>query len=208
MAYEEIIKYTDACAHRRIPFMKKSAILALTCLFVIGCVGCSTMQKKQALIPVPQVDLPRFMGDWYVVANIPYFAERDCVGSVESYRLLPDGTVDTVFTARKPDFDGKEIRVRTLGIVKNKTTNAEWQVQPIWPIRIAYVIIDLDPEYGYAVIGHPSRKYAWILSRTPTLPEATLAGILNRMKNQGYDPSALAMVPQKPGAPAFLVPSK
>ena len=208
MAYEEIIRYAEVRADRRIPYMKKFALLAVTCLFVIGWVGCSTMQKKQALTPVPYVDLPRFMGDWYVIANIPYFAERDCVGSVESYRLLPNGTVDTVFTARKPDFDGKEIRVRTLGIVKNKITNAEWQVQPIWPIRIAYVIIDLDPDYGYAVIGHPSRKYAWILSRTPELPAATMAGILDRMKVQGYDPSALALVPQRSGAPAFSVPGK
>ncbi|MFY8214988.1 MAG: lipocalin family protein [Chthoniobacterales bacterium] len=188
--------------------MKSPILLCGLTLALLGLTACSTMPKKQPLVPVSHVELAPFMGDWYVVANIPYFAERDCVASVESYKLLPNGTIDTVFTARKPDFDGKEMRVKTLGIVTNKKTNAEWQVQPIWPIRIAYVVIDLDPDYQFAVIGHPSRNYAWILSRTPTLPDATFDGILRRMASQGYDTSRIAKVPQRVDAPAFPVPGR
>lgn len=188
--------------------MKSSILLSGLSLAMLGLTACSTMPKKPPLVPVPHVELASFMGDWYVVANIPYFAERDCVASVESYALLPDGNIDTVFTARKPDFDGKQIRVKTLGIVKNKQTNAEWQVQPIWPIRIAYLVIDLDPNYQFAVIGHPSRNYAWILSRTPKLPDATFDGILRRMAAQGYDTSRVAKVPQLADAPVFPVPGR
>lgn len=191
-----------------VKFMKSSIILSALSLGMLGLTACSTMPKKSPLVPVSHVELAPFMGDWYVVANIPYFAEKDCVGSVESYTLLPNGTIDTVFTARKPDFDGKEVRVKTLGIVKNKETNAEWQVQPIWPIRVAYIVIDLDPGYQFAVIGHPSRNYAWILSRTPTLPAATFDGILSRMAAQGYDPSRLVKVPQRSDAPVFPVPGR
>jgi len=188
--------------------MKSSILLSGISLVLLGFTACSTVPKNPPLVPVPRVELSPFMGDWYVVANIPYFAERDCVASVETYKLLPNGTIDTVFTALKPDFDGKPLRVKTLGIVKNKETNAEWQVQPIWPIRIAYVIIDLDADYQFAVIGHPSRNFAWVLSRTPTLPDATFDGILRRLAAQGYDPSRIAKVPQRVNAPAFPVPGK
>lgn len=188
-----------------IPMTKLFFSLALG-LAVIGLTACSTMPKRHDLQPVPHVDLPRFMGDWYVIANIPYFAERGCVGSVETYKLLPNGDVDTTFTAKKPDFDGKDVKVRTLGIVKNKETNAEWVVQPFWPVRVAYVVIDLDPDYQFAVIGHPSRNYAWILARSPVIDDATYAAILARMAEQGYDSGKLEKVPQLADAPVFPVP--
>lgn len=183
-------------------------IAATAAIITIGLLtACSTMPKSQPLQTVDFVDLPRFMGDWYVIANIPYFAERDCVGSVESYRLMPNGKIDTVFTAKKPDFDGKDVKVRTLGIVVNHETNAEWRVQPIWPIRIAYLVIDLSPDYQYTVIGHPSRNYAWILARTPTLSDDTYRAILDRMARQGYDSDRLEKVPQRENAPTFPVPN-
>lgn len=78
----------------------------------------------------------------------------------------------------------------------NHETNAEWRVQFIWPFRLPYLIIDLDPDYQWSVIGYPNRKLAWVLSRKPVLDEATYQAILKRMTAQGYDPASLVKVPQ------------
>ena len=66
------------------------------------------------------VDLPRFMGDWYVIANIPTWPERDAYNAIESYRLDPDGSIATTFTFRKGAFDGPEKVMRPRGFVTRR----------------------------------------------------------------------------------------
>lgn len=159
----------------------------------------SMAASKVALRPVPKVDLARFMGDWRVIANIPYFAERGNVDSVESYRLREDGLIANGFVFRKESFDAPQKRFDFTAEVKNKETNAEWRVRFLPFFKVAYLIIDLDPDYQWTVIGHPSRKYGWIMARDKTMPEATYQGILNRLPAQGYDPGKFAKVPQTRG---------
>jgi apolipoprotein D and lipocalin family protein len=81
--------------------------------------------------------------------------------------------------------------------VHDKQSNAEWRVQFVWPFRVPFLVIDLDDSYQWAVIGYPSRKLAWVLSRKTVLNETTYQGILQRMQQQGYDPAVLVKVPQK-----------
>ena len=83
-----------------------------------------------------------------------------------------------------------------MGWVVNKESNAEWRVQFVWPFRAPYLIIDLDPDYQWSVIGYPSRDLFWVLARTTTLPDATYAGILERAAAQGYDTNRVVKVPQ------------
>ena len=154
------------------------------------------MASKAPLQTVPRVDLPRFMGDWRVIANIPYFAERGNVDSIESYQLLPDGIIANGFAFRKESFDAPQKKMTFTAEVKNKETNAEWRVKFLPFVKVAYLILDLDPDYQWTVIGHPSRKYGWIMARGKTLPDATYAGILERLETQGYDPKKFAKVPQ------------
>ena len=80
----------------------------------------------------------------------------------------------------------------------DKQSNAEWRVQFVWPFRVPFLVIDLDDDYQWAVIGYPSRKLAWVLSRKTSLDEKTYRGILQRMQQQGYDITKLAKVPQRP----------
>lgn len=158
--------------------------------------GCAT---KPALRTVSHVDLPRYMGDWRVIANIPYFAERGCVDSVESYELRPDGKIRNWFTYRKESFDAPQKRVGDFTAeVVNKETNAEWRVHFAPLISAGYFIADLDPQYRWVAVGHPSRRYGWIMARERTLPEQTYREILQRLEQQGYDPKAFAKVPQVP----------
>ena len=147
---------------------------------------------------VPRVDLKRYMGDWRVIAHIPYFAEKGCIDSIETYAARPDGWIDNVFTSRKGSFAAKPSQVRAIAWVHNQETNAEWRIRFFHLITAKYLVLDLDPDYRWTVVGHPSRKYGWIMAREKTLPDSTYRGILARLAAQGYDPAAFVRVPQLP----------
>jgi apolipoprotein D and lipocalin family protein len=147
------------------------------------------------------------MGDWYVIANIPYFAEKDCFDSIESYALRPDGNIDNWFTCRKKSFDAPlERLVNAIATVKDHTTNARWRVRFFKVISVQYLILDLDTEYQWVVVGHPSRRYGWIMSRAKTLPDSTYGQILERLAAQGYDVEKFRKVPQRPAPAATGTP--
>jgi apolipoprotein D and lipocalin family protein len=170
------------------------AAMAVSC----GLTSCSIMAKKSDLKTVPYVDLPRYMGEWRVIANIPYFAEKDCVDSIEGYSLRADGKIDNTFEFRKKSFDAPQKKLKFIAEVVNKETNAEWRIKFLPFLKVAYLVIDLDPKYQWVVVGHPSKRYGWIMARQKTLPDSVYNGILERLGKQGYDPKKFVKVPQSP----------
>src|SRR3954469_26027342 len=103
--------------------------LALAALLILS--GCVSMEGagSRPLRPVAHIDLPRYMGGWFVIANIPYFAEKDCFDSVEGYALRPDGRIDNKFACREKSFDAPmKPRLKTIATVYDRTSNAEWRV--------------------------------------------------------------------------------
>lgn len=142
------------------------------------------------------VDLPRFMGDWYVIANIPTFLEKGAHNAVESYRLEPDGSIATTFTFRAGAFDGPEKRYTPRGFVREGQGNAVWGMQFLWPIKADFRIVHLTPDYSQTVIGREARDYVWIMARTPAIPEADYQSILAFLAGQGYDVTRIQRVPQ------------
>lgn len=172
--------------------------LIAACALLAGCSFMCT-SGRPPLQTVSHVDLPRYMGHWRVIAEIPYFGERDDVDSVESYALLPDGSIYNWFVARKGSFSGPETKVTAHAYVVNKQTNAEWRVRFLSGLLSApYLIIDLDPNYQWTVVGHPTRNYGWIMARQKTMPDATYQAILKRLGRQGYDVSRFQKVPELP----------
>jgi apolipoprotein D and lipocalin family protein len=172
----------------------------LACILagIASLAGCASTTRIPArpLKTVAHVDLHRYMGDWRVIANIPYFAEKGLVDSVETYALRRDGRIDNSFTFRKGSFDAPQKKITALAWVHDPTTNAEWRVRFFGVITVSYLVLDLDPEYRWTVVGHPSRNYGWIMARTKSLPESTYRGILKRLESQGYDPKRFVKVPQ------------
>ena len=149
-------------------------------------------------IPIAEsVDLPRFMGDWHVIANIPTFIERDAHNAVESYRLDPDGTIATTFTFRQGGFDGERKRYRPRGFVIDDRSNAVWGMQFVWPFKGDFRIVYLDPEYSQTVIGREKRDYVWIMARKPTMPDADYERIIELLGREGYDTRKIQRVPQR-----------
>jgi apolipoprotein D and lipocalin family protein len=185
---------------RRVRGIKLSQALPLIAITAL-LVGCAVAGRKKLppLQTVSHVDLARYMGHWRVIGEIPYFAERGAVDSVESYALLPDGTIYNWFLFRKGSFSAPVQKFTAHAYVINKTTNAEWRVKFLGGLISApYLILDLDPNYQWTVVGHPSRNYGWIMAREKTMPDSTYNAILKRLAAQGYDPSRFQKVPQLP----------
>ncbi len=168
----------------------------LLLISTLALIGCSTMPKQPPLRTVPHVDLNRYMGNWYVIANIPYLLEKGKVATYDTYSPRMDGRMNNVFTFRKGGFDAPEQSWKGVAWVVNKETNAEWKVQFAWPFRASYLVLELDPEYKWAVVGTPNRKLIWVLSRERALSDPTYAEILKRIQAQGIDPAKIAKVPQ------------
>ena len=160
--------------------------------------ACSSMSSKDLppLVLAPSVDIPRFMGDWYVIANIPTFVEKGAHSAKESYALQPDGTIATTFTFRADAFDGPPKDYHSKGFVLGEH-GAVWGQQYLWPFKADYRISYVSPDYGQTVITREKRDYVWIMSRTPTMSEADIARLTDLIARQGYDVSKLQRVPQK-----------
>jgi apolipoprotein D and lipocalin family protein len=152
---------------------------------------------EQPLKTASHVDIPKYMGDWHVIANIPYFAEKGCVDSIESYALRLDGDIDNRFTCRKNSKEAPmKQRAFARATIKDRTSNAVWSVRMFKVLPVRYLILELDPDYQWVALGHPTRRYGWIMSRSASLPDETYLKILNRLQEQGYDPSKFQKVPQ------------
>jgi len=173
--------------------MLKPTLFAAFALFLVG---CQTAPRPPIALAGP-VDLPRFMGDWYVIANIPTFIEKGAHNAVESYQLEMDGSIATTFTFRADAFDGPEKRYTPRGFVHEGQGNAVWGMQFIWPIKADFRIVYLTPDYGLTVIGREARDYVWIMARTPAIPEVDYQAILAFLAGQGYDVTRIQRVPQR-----------
>ena len=143
------------------------------------------------------VDLERFMGDWYVIANIPTFIEKNAYNAIESYRLAEDGTVATTFSFREGGFEGARKTYHPTGHIIDTQSNAIWGMQFIWPIKADYRILYVDGAYSRTIIGRIDRDYVWLMARTPQLPEADYQHFLEFIAAEGYDISRVQKVPQQ-----------
>jgi len=150
----------------------------------------------EPLRTVDDVDIERFMGDWYVIANIPTSIEKGAHNAIESYRLETDGSIATTFTFHAGSFGGELKTYKPRGFVSDES-NAIWGMQFIWPIKADYRIIYLDADYSVTVIGRNKRDYVWIMAREPAIPADEYARILNLLETVGYDLTEIQRVPQK-----------
>jgi len=146
---------------------------------------------------VENVDVKRYMGTWFEIARFPQRFEKGLVGVTANYTLLPNGNVRVLNTGHEQGLNGKLRTAKGKARVVDAATNAKLKVSFFWPFAGDYWILELGKDYEYAVVGDESRKYLWILSRTPQMDEATYNGLLERAKDKGFDITKLEKVPQK-----------
>ncbi len=145
---------------------------------------------------VPAVDLSRYSGKWFEIASFPMFFQRNCVADATAEYVAGTGGALSVRNRCRTDagFDeatGKATVVEGFG-------NSRLKVSFFWPFKADYWVLGLDPDYRWAVVGNPNRKYLWVLSRTPQLPPRLMEAALASATAQGFDLNQLRSTPQAP----------
>jgi apolipoprotein D and lipocalin family protein len=149
--------------------------------------GTTDRLRLGTLETVAHVDLGRYVGAWYEIASFPQSFQRGCMATSATYTARDDGDVDIVNRCRKDSLDGPEKVAKGRARVVDKASNAKLEVSFFRPFWGDYWIIDLGREYDYAVVGHPSRDYLWILARTTSLRPELYDAITRKLTARGYD---------------------
>ncbi len=149
--------------------------------------------------PVAELDLAAYSGTWHEIAHLPMFFQRKCVGEVTAtYTRLEDGTIE-VRNACRTKSGTMDESVGAARPVAGSPGALQVRFAPAWlgwvpGIWADYWVVDLDPDYRWAVVGGPSRKYLWVLSRNPAMDATVFAGIRERAAARGYPVDKLVMM--------------
>jgi len=177
-------------------------------LLAMGCAPTTTARLSlPPLETVAHVDLQRYLGTWYEISSFPQSFQKGCTATTATYAIRPDGQIDVVNRCRKDSLDGPEKVAKGRARIVDRGSNAKLEVSFFRPFWGDYWIVALGDDYDYAVVGHPSRDYLWILSRTPTLDEQRYQAILGKLTSSGYETGRLNRTLQ-PGAQGSLVDAK
>ena len=174
------------------------AALAFLLSLTAGCTATSSANQTgtnhpAALQPIAALDVPRYLGTWYEIAKYPNRFQRRCVRDTHAeYRQLDDGRIDVI--NRCTTADGRMLEA--VGLARQ----IGGEDSPILKVRFApawlsflpmvwgdYWVIDLDPNYQLAAVSEPTRRYLWVLSRTPEVDAEAYQQLLNRLEEQGFD---------------------
>jgi apolipoprotein D and lipocalin family protein len=179
---------------------KHLIILLLLIIFVNILAYSQSNIDNSPPITVPKVDLQEYAGLWYEIAKIPNSFQDQCAyGTTAEYKIEPDG--DIIVINKCYDIDGELDMADGVAEIVDKKTNAKLEVsfvsllgiRPFWG---DYWIIGLGENYDYAIVGHPERKYGWILSRSPTLPDDTMIEVFEILAYQGYNTNDFELTDQ------------
>lgn len=154
--------------------------------------------EEPPLKAVGYVDMDRYMGRWYMIANIPYFAEAGNVAVHVDYSKRDDGLYSDVYTARD-SFDLPPFVKNGMFEITNPLTNAEGRITFLPPIWQDFAVVFLDDEYRYSVIAHPSRNYCWIFAREPRMSDSVYQDVLATLADNGFDIARVLKIPQQRG---------
>ena len=166
----------------------KERLMCTRLCFLIG-----DFLSENALEVVPHVDLQRYLGKWYEIARLPARFQEGCTETTATYALAKNGGVSVLNECMR---HGKLSRAVGKAKVADKATGAKLKVSFFWPFYADYWIIKLGGDYSYAVVGAPSRKYLWILSRTPQMDEGLFSELLEFAKSKGFDVGRLIRTSQ------------
>lgn len=176
-------------------------IAALALALAPALVACSSnpsgaLPGAGELSSVQDFETERYLGLWYEISKYPVSFEKGLVAITADYSLRDDGNIRVLNSGLEGTLDGKSKNAKAKAWAPDAEQPARLKVQFFWPFKADYWVIALDPDYRWAVVGEPKRRYLWILSRTPSLSDSTYAAILDRITELGYDLSRLESVLQ------------
>ncbi|EIF30842.1 bacterial lipocalin [Burkholderia sp. Ch1-1] len=183
---------------------KSIACIASLAIFIAGCAHDQTVPPQaqapqSACVAGPPIDLERYMGRWYVIADTPFLSESDYVGSYDEWTLRSDGSIDDKYLGRRHGFDQPATGSQFVAKVMSGTGNTKWRVGLIWPFEVVVVTAYVDPDYRYTIRCMADGNMLWVLARAPVMDDATYAGMLARLAAMGFNTDRLRRVPQTAG---------
>ena len=152
--------------------------------------------NAQELQTVPFVNLNKYAGKWYEIAAFPQRFQNNCNCTTAEYTVTNKEYVIVENRCNKYSIHGKPSYIKGKAFVDKNSGNAKLKVQFLWPFKGKYWIIDLADDYSYAVVGHPNKKYLWILSRTSKMDNTVYQQIISRLKSKGFDLSKIKKTEQ------------
>jgi len=173
--------------------------------FLLLSLGLITMNNVQATESPSSIDLERYMGRWYVIANIPYFPERGKVATYDEYILRKDGRIDNIYGFKKA-FGKKEKQWKAIATVTPDTGNKKWTIKFFGFLNADYEILEIAPDYSWVIIGHPKREMGWVLARDPNMTDELYESLIRKFEKYDYKTSGFKRVPQfaeQVGKPGF-----
>lgn len=170
--------------------MKKATLI----IFAFMLFSAANSQKVPAV--VSSVDLNRYSGTWYEIARLPFYFERDLKNTTATYTLREDGRITVLNQGQNINDPGKKKSAKGVAWIPDKNVPAKLKVRFFWPFSGDYWILDLDKDYKYVLVGDPSYKYLWILSREKKMEESTYIRLLKKAIDNGYDVKQIIKVEQ------------
>lgn len=172
--------------------------------------ACSSQPMPTAPPAADAIALDRFMGAWHVIAHVPYFGERGHVASRDEYTLRADGKIDVRYVYQQ----GFAEPVKTLdshATVKAESGGRRWTTWIFGVIPTKFNILEVAPDYSWALINYPGRDLAWVFARTAEISDGDYSKLLEKMRGYGVDTAKLLRVPQlmgQVGKPGFAAPKR
>ncbi len=183
--------------------MKKFLVLALSLALASSLTGCSKTTTERLSLPplstVSRLEIERYVGTWYEIASFPQSFQEGCTGTTATYKARDDGELDVINRCHLETLDGELDVAEGRARVVDEKTNAKLEVSFFRPFWGDYWVIELGDDYQYAVVGHPSRDYLWILSRTPQMDPSLYNELIAKLEQKGYETERL-VVTKQPGA--------
>ncbi len=144
---------------------------------------------------VEKLDLERFMGEWFVIAGRTTYFEKGAYNSLEHYKWNKSRKrIDITFTYNKNALDGPKKTIKQKAWLKDKESNSFWSVQPFWPLKFDYIIMEIDPDYQWTAVGVPNQSYLWIMSRSKHMEADVLKKIISTLKSKDYDTANIQII--------------
>lgn len=164
-------------------------------MLVSGCTG-----KLDNVSAVRGFQLERYLGTWYEIARLDHRFERGLSQVQARYSLRDDGGITVVnrgFNAEKDEWseaEGKAYFVEDPDIGRLK-------VSFFGPFYGAYTIVELDPDYRFALVAGPNARYLWILARDPKLEPAIVDRLVSKAESLGFSVDQLIYPEHNGSAP-------
>jgi apolipoprotein D and lipocalin family protein len=170
----------------------KTTLKSVLAAFFVS-IGCSSGVSKTTLTTVESVDLKRYSGTWYEMASYPQIFERGC-SNVKATYTPKDGYIEVFNQSIK---NKKMNSIKGKAFVVENSGNSRLKVQFFWPFKGNYWIIDLAPDYSWAIVSDPKRKTLWILSRSPVMEDSVYTSLIAKLVNRGFNKDKIVKMVQE-----------